>query len=106
MSAPSQVGEVIEAARAAWPELKVSSEQFSRYVADRGASQSPHLLELYLAFACASGEAEAVAILERDYLSKLPHVLERRRHTPVVIDETCQQLRVTLIVRREISNYK
>jgi RNA polymerase sigma-70 factor len=76
-----------------------------RYATERRAAQSPHLSDLYLACACAAGDAHAVQLLERDYLSKVPGVLRRQRRAPETIEEVCQSLRATLIGQGHISTY-
>src|SRR5262245_44622575 len=97
MTSPPPRGETYEQARAAWPELEVPAERFMQYAAERRAVQSPHLSDLYLACACAAGDARAIELLERDYLSKVQGVLRRQRRAPETIEEVCQSLRATLV---------
>src|SRR5262249_40317202 len=67
------------AAREAWPALGVPDDRFAaRLVQLIGGEPAPlevlerlHAADLYLSVACADGDPEALAALERDYLPDL-----------------------------------
>jgi len=103
MAAPPSLAEVYEAARAAWPELSVSQEQFSRFLEERPSRSHPE--DLYLACACACGDPAAIATLEREHLSKIAGILRRHGRDPDTVEEVCQKLRQTLIGERYILRY-
>lgn len=104
------LGRAIEAARARWPGVDLSTERFLGHLAERlpeGSADSPiaqvleqlSLAELYLTCACADEVPGALAALERDYLAKLPGLLGYLRQSAATIDEVCQRVRVDLLVR-------
>ena len=68
-SRDDSVGEptFVAACRAALPELDVDVRPFAAYVAERGAESSPHVADLYLAFACAEGQPAALRELDARY---------------------------------------
>ena len=89
----------VAAARAAWP-FEVSAERFTAHLATLDITDDLNATELYLAVACADGNAEALAILERDYFAELRPVLSRMGLTASAIDETLQVMREELLVAR------
>ncbi|HVE86412.1 MAG TPA: sigma-70 family RNA polymerase sigma factor [Myxococcales bacterium] len=108
--------DVYEAARSRWPDLALSAQPFIRHVAERlpaaregrtveQALRSLHLVDLYLACACAAGVPGAVEALEREHLARVPALLARQRRSPEAIQEVCQKVRETLLVRARISTY-
>src|SRR5678809_286972 len=105
-----RLGRAVAAARAPWPDLGLSAVQFIRHVAERfpaeegtqpveAVLESLHLSDLYLACACANGAPAAIAILEHEYLSKVPAVLRYRRLSSDTIDDVCQKLREKLLLQ-------
>jgi RNA polymerase sigma-70 factor (ECF subfamily) len=54
--------------------------------------------ELYLAFACAHLDVHALAILEREYVSRAVPSIARIDGAPPFIDEVCQALRERLLL--------
>ena len=56
--------------------------------------------DLYLACACACGQPDAVAVFDREYLSRVPDYLRRIDGAPGFAEEIQQQLRERLLVRR------
>jgi RNA polymerase sigma-70 factor (ECF subfamily) len=109
------VGDQIEATlarmlsegRAAWPAVAVSDEAYVRYLAERAPAddESPldalHAADLYLACACANGDAQAIAALDRGYLPAVLGVLARSGVDRAVADEAVQRLRERLFVSAE-----
>jgi len=101
--------EAFEAARAPWPSVALSPDQFVRHLAERlpkAREGSPlerllgqlHLAELYLACACAAGIDPAIALFEQHHLAKLRGRLGRRVPA-ALIDDVCQLVREKLLVR-------
>jgi RNA polymerase sigma-70 factor (ECF subfamily) len=100
--------ELVERARAAWPELAIDVEAFIRYLADRWeptgdpvtALRAIRAEDLALTQACVRGDAKALEILDRQYLSQAPRYLAsltlRRRD----LDEVTQRLRERLLLGR------
>lgn len=97
---------VITDARLAWPSLRVDAVSWARYL---GAQAPPTatseawlatapVSDLYLAFACASGESEAIALLEQRYFGEVRLALGRAGLVPSDVEEVLQQLRTRLFV--------
>ena len=57
--------------------------------------------ELWLAFACARGAAEALAAFERDYFSEIRTGLSRLAPDPALLDDVTQQVRIQLFIPRD-----
>jgi RNA polymerase sigma-70 factor (ECF subfamily) len=107
---------LVEESRAAWPDVQVRAEEFVGYLAARvspdqsirDALRSLHVTDLYLACACAAGNAKAIAALEAHYISKLVPTLARKADSDN--DEVAQRLRVRTLVgdgqsRPKIASY-
>jgi RNA polymerase sigma-70 factor (ECF subfamily) len=84
-----------------WPEIVVRDEDMLRHVArhvpDGGEPASVvrtlKTSDLYFAVACAQGDAEALAVFERDFFSFNAPALARMRFPSDVVDEARQVLR-------------
>jgi RNA polymerase sigma-70 factor (ECF subfamily) len=91
----------------AWPSIQLERGVFEAYVAERlgdvplddGQAES-----LYLACACARGDAEAVAQLDRRYLRDAPYLRRFGDHRGFV-DDVLQDLRERLFVEKRIADY-
>jgi RNA polymerase sigma-70 factor (ECF subfamily) len=109
----SRIGELeialeaaLQAVRAAWPEIEVPDEVFVTFLAERlpadedivAAMRAVRAADLYLACACARGDARAIAALETKYLAQIGLALARRNPTTDVTDEVKQILRTRLLV--------
>jgi RNA polymerase sigma-70 factor (ECF subfamily) len=98
----------LAAARAAWPELAVPPQRFAAYVAERMRDAaaleelvaSTTLSELYLACACADGDAAAIARLEARYFPLVRNALGRMRLPGHTVDDVLQWLRGHLFLAR------
>ena len=93
--------EAIAAARTAWPGVELDVARFKHHLAQATAAAPDATLavpELALAFACADGDAAALAILDRDYLVSLRPALAQLGLTASAIDETLQLLRHELLI--------
>lgn len=105
---------LVAAARAACPDVDVPALDFVRHLAARSAGVDParaieglHAADLYLACACARGDARAVALLEDRFLSEVPRFLAPLRLPAGAVDEVRQLARERLLVgdRPRIADY-
>jgi RNA polymerase sigma-70 factor (ECF subfamily) len=94
----------LEAGRAAWPSVTLTSERFLRHLArhlPEGAMdvlRQLHGADLYLACACADGEPPALLAFEQHVLQKVPARLGPLPASSV--DEVLQVLRQRLLLGR------
>nr|AYM53770.1 DNA-binding regulatory protein [Cystobacter sp.] len=96
----------VEAARTAWPTLKLPDEAFMRHLARHlpagKASEVMRILngaDLYLACACATGESSALRAFEQHILRHIPARLGAL--SPSMVEEVLQVLRERLLVGSE-----
>jgi RNA polymerase sigma-70 factor (ECF subfamily) len=98
-------------ARAAWPEIALDEAVFMAWIAARAGGDGDggelHAADLYLACACARGDAAALAAFERRYLAEVPRFLIGTRSRPDIVEEVKQRLRVRLFTgeRPRIEDY-
>lgn len=86
-----------ERGRAAWPTLALSREAFEAHVATCTGSEA-HAADLYLACACARGDAAAIALFEQQFVSQIPRYVARVDASAAVADEAKQFTRSYLLV--------
>jgi RNA polymerase sigma-70 factor (ECF subfamily) len=96
----------LAAARAAWPEVALTGEQFVEFVGPRiagGPDPLARLLlpDLFLACACDRGDAAALAAFDRAYLPLLDRAVASLGASPAEQNELRQVVRVRLLVARE-----
>jgi len=98
---------LIQAARAAWPEIDLAREVFVPYVRQRLAVKENgeaalwqlRASDLYLACACSRGDPRALVIFERQYIGTLDATLRKLSGaTHDIVDDVKQELRRTLLV--------
>lgn len=102
----ARLDEIVAVARAEWPDLVVPAEEFITYVAERlpADRDSDEQLsqvragDLYLACACARGDAAAVAAFDHRYMSDMAAALGRMRLPASSLDEVKQLVRHKLFV--------
>jgi RNA polymerase sigma-70 factor (ECF subfamily) len=95
-----------DAARTAYPQLALEPADFVAYLAERIPEDSDpaevlerlHLVDLYLACACATGAAAAIAAFEAHVAASLGHALGRMHLSPTAAEELRQSLREQLFV--------
>jgi RNA polymerase sigma-70 factor (ECF subfamily) len=100
------LGEIVEAAQRAWPAVGLPVEAFLAHVGERLTGDSPllralrrlHTADLYLACACARGDARAFAAFEDHCLRRLGPALHKIDARPDVIDDIKQHIRGTVLV--------
>jgi RNA polymerase sigma-70 factor (ECF subfamily) len=98
----------LDAARAAWPELRLAGAAFAAFVAERlapGASAAASLERLWLAdlalaSGCAGGDTGAIAILDRMVGDQVRAAADSARAGAAVVDEAAQVVRTALLVPR------
>ena len=108
------------AAAAAWPSIAIDAELYLRHLAaklgERRAEPAAHVLatmpaaDLYLAAACAAGDAQALATFRAAMMPGLRATLRRLAATPAMIDEIEQRVLEMLFVasppaRPQIATY-
>lgn len=96
---------LVERGRAAWPDVALAPTEF---VAHLGARLRPHAPagtidevcagDLWLACACARGDAAAVRAFETAYVGEIDRMLGRMRLDADVLAEAKQQVRAKLLV--------
>jgi RNA polymerase sigma-70 factor (ECF subfamily) len=99
------LAEVLASARAAWPRVRLEEAVFLHHLAERlppgPASERTlrelHGADLYLACACARGDAAAHAALEAGFLPKVAAAVARVDGAADVASEVCQVLREKLL---------
>ena len=102
--------------RTAWPDAELDPAAFVRHLATRAPGDDPadldrlHAADLYLACACANGDAASIARFDREYLAPLPAILGRSGVSADLANEAVQWLRERLFVgtnggRARIADY-
>jgi RNA polymerase sigma-70 factor (ECF subfamily) len=100
---------IASTAHAAWPDVEMDDAVFIAHLARHLARQADparslaatRAADLYLACACASGDAAALRAFERTHLSQVPLFVAHLGLSPVMVDELVQGLRTKLLVRGE-----
>lgn len=92
------VKRMLDAGRAAWPDLVVAD--FPAYVRDRARGEA-HAADLYLACACAGGDERAIEAFDRTLLAPLPALVVRSGVSKDVAAEVVQALRERLFVGKD-----
>jgi len=99
------VDHVLAAARAAWPAWISDADLLAAIAAKLADDADPvrvlrdlRAADLYLAQACGAGVADALAVLERDYLPVVAIQLRAMRAPDDAIRETTQSLRERMLV--------
>jgi RNA polymerase sigma-70 factor (ECF subfamily) len=98
--------DAVAAARLAWPSVELTAERFLAYLAERlpddrdpaAALRALHVSDLYLACACADGDAAALAAFDADCLGVVDRALPRLGLDADTVDEVKQRLRRALLV--------
>lgn len=103
------VARAASAGRARWPGVAVTDTELLTWLAERcpdgsdpvEALASMHTDDLYLACACARGDARAIALFESEILPAARPAIARIDSDPEAISETIAELRVRLLVDGE-----
>lgn len=114
MSLDEILGALGERGRAAWPDIELSGERFSAYLADAVAEEadpekalgSLHIEDLYLACACAAGDARALAAFDSYALSGVREAVRHLDPEAAFASEVAQLTRMKLLVDGRIRSYR
>lgn len=93
-----------EDAAAAWPGVVVAPAEVVAALADKLAADDPPALtaagvaELYLALACARGDAAAIVAFDRSYLDVVPHALAGMRLPAATVEDIRAAVRDKLLL--------
>ena len=104
VASTTELASIIATARAAWPGVDLDVDAFASHlaglVAADGDASIPRLQtsDLYLACACARGDAAALAAFDAAFMRPLPAILAGAGHDPATADETTQRLRERLLI--------
>jgi RNA polymerase sigma-70 factor (ECF subfamily) len=109
----SLLGARVSEARGAWPGEWLDDHRFVERLAESvgrekdalSALSALHVVDLYVACACAAGNADAMAALDREYLPRLARALASIDPSQAFADEVRQQLREKLFVAGKIGEY-
>jgi RNA polymerase sigma-70 factor (ECF subfamily) len=99
--------ELASAAAAAWPGVIVPRDELARVTSSKLAGDDPPAFgqdlvsELFLAIACAAGDAAAITTFERRYLDVVPQALAHMRLPAATVDAVRAAVREKLLVREE-----
>src|ERR1700733_14584973 len=94
------VGAAIERARAAWPDFTVDEARFAGRLR-QWDEPIDEVSDYYLAFACASGEPNALATLDRVYFAQLRGPLAKMGLDNSGIDDTLQAMHEELLAAKD-----
>ncbi len=90
---PPTVRVAYEAARAAWPGVLVTLDELAAWAAERGAEPGAAYTDLYLACACARGDAAGLRAFEATLVPGVRAALGAMRLSPDQVDEALAVLR-------------
>jgi len=91
-------------AREARPGIDISLEDFERFLADRLPAPDPdtaHVEDLYVACACALGNPQALAALDRELTSVVPGAVSGMKLDDSAVQEVVQLIRQKLLLGGE-----
>lgn len=95
------VAALVGRARAAYPQFAVDPAAFADHLAacaKAGGSAKLNAEDLYLAFASAQGNREALAVVEKRYLAEVGRFIAHLRGQPSFVDEVRQHLRERMLI--------
>jgi RNA polymerase sigma-70 factor (ECF subfamily) len=99
------LGAMVARARTDWPDITADPRQFVAYLAERlpEGAVAPGLAsmktsDLWIACACAAGQARAIAQFERAFFSEVSSAVRRVANSMLSEDDVAQQVREKLFV--------
>jgi RNA polymerase sigma-70 factor (ECF subfamily) len=102
----AELGEAYERSRLARPGLSVRRADFTAHLESKLEEAPPgtrvedlNVSDLYLAYACAQGDAVALAGFEEEIVAHVPSFVRRLRLPAATVDEVQQLLRAKLLMR-------
>jgi RNA polymerase sigma-70 factor (ECF subfamily) len=101
-----KLNDVIQRARAGWPELDLDEREFVNHLAQHLIPDEPavdqleglHASDLWLAYGCAISHDVALRAFDGEVLAHVGSLLARLSPPPQLVDEVRQQLRHKLLV--------
>src|SRR5262249_27074802 len=89
--------------RRAWPKVAWSADEFAAELEKRGLGDLPaeRAADVYLAWACARGDAAALAAFDERFGADLLGLASRAGLPPALVDDVLQDVRSTLFVAKE-----
>jgi len=102
--AQEDLAAALRRAAEAWPSIAVDILEFARHLCRLAARAPPGWLrnapcgDLLLAFACATGDRGALAVLERQFIGELGAALAAAGVTDAEVPEVLQQVRARVLV--------
>ncbi|MGZ6124738.1 MAG: sigma-70 family RNA polymerase sigma factor [Myxococcales bacterium] len=98
----ADVAALVERARGVYPGFTVDPAAFAGHLGScakaAGGFTKVNAEDLYLAFASARGDREALAVIERRFLADVGRFIAHLRRQPSFVDEVRQQLRERLLI--------
>ena len=101
MQPVNELEAAFEAGRAAWPAARLPYAEFCRQVQESeviSPNLEAHASDLYLAYACASGDPGALRIFEDQFIQTMDVHLARAGVGPEWLSEVHQKVRLKLLV--------
>lgn len=86
-------------AHARWPGIAIGEDALRRHLSSLGQAAPPFPADVFLAAACAEGDAAALRVVESDIVSRIPDMVRRVDGSAAFASEIGQQVRVRLFVR-------
>jgi RNA polymerase sigma-70 factor (ECF subfamily) len=111
----AMLSRVVDEARAAWPDVTLPADVFARHLAaqrrpnesDEESLTRLNAIDLYLACACARGDARAIAIFEQRFFAEASAAVARIDASSDFQEEVRQSLRERLFVgETRIAQYR
>jgi RNA polymerase sigma-70 factor (ECF subfamily) len=87
---------MLDEARRAWPDVRVSEEDFVRWLEAKvgdAAPSAPRVADLYIAYACIAHDPAAIAAFERRYFVEIDAAAARFGALPISLEDVRQRLR-------------
>ncbi len=102
-----RVASFLRVGQEAWPGIAIDATALAQFLEVREAAESAHAADLYLACACAGGDAAALAAFDQRYLSDVKTYLRGATPPSELVDEVRQALREQLFwgERPRINDY-
>jgi RNA polymerase sigma-70 factor, ECF subfamily len=99
MAEPLAVSNLLETGRRAWPDVEVTLSRFTEHLEQLGGTSAEILAtDLYLACACADGDAAALRAFDRECVPAIEHAVSATGATPAERAELVQIVRTRLLV--------
>ncbi len=103
------IATIVDSGRAAWPGVEIDPATLAAYLAERAPDETEplsalatmHTADLYLACACARGDARAIAHFEEKILPHAEPAIARIDKDPAFVRDTVHEVRVRLLVDGE-----